>query len=334
MPFLSVVIPTYNRKETLLRALEALARQTLSPDEFEVIVVSDGSTDGTAEAVRERTYPYAFQFVEQQNAGPSAARNRGADLARGDVCVYIDDDIEPVPEFLAEHARLHREDPDLVAVGPQSPPDEPCACWVEWEHRMLERQYERFRSGEWELTGYNLYSGNFSAPRARLLEAGGFDVRYVRQEDVELGMRLAALGMKFRFASRAVGLHRPTRPFRSWYETPYTYGKRDVQIAREKGHLRVIELARQHYSQRSPVTRALAALCVGRRGLEAGLLAALRAGILASDALDVRQAALGFCSILFNLRYLQGMCEELGGRRRMWRVLQGDAGDVLAELER
>ncbi len=332
-PYLSVVIPTYNRKETLLLALTALERQDMAPDEFEVIVVSDGSTDGTTEAVHALERPYRFRYIEQANAGPSAARNHGARAACGEICVYIDDDIEPVPGFLSEHARLHRTTPDLVAVGPQSPPPgERCDCWIDWEHRMLERQYERFRSGEWQVTGHNLYSGNFSVPRLRLVEAGGFDERYVRQEDVELGMRLTAMGLTFTFAAPAVGLHRPTRPFRSWYATPYTYGQRDIQIARDKGEGRVIELARLHYSGRNPVTKALTRVCVGRAGLERALLGALRAGVFASDAVGLRRVALGLLSITFNVRYLQGMCHELGGRARMWRMLRGDGEDAAKAL--
>lgn len=333
MPVLSVVIPTYNRKETLLQGLAALSRQTLSPDRFEVVVVSDGSTDGTAEAVGSLHAPYALSFIQQANAGPSAARNNGARSACGDIVVFMDDDIEPVPQFLEEHARIHSSARDMVVVGPQSPPPgESCSCWVDWEHRMLEKQYARFRSGEWEVTAHNLYSGNFSVSRARLLQVGGFDERYVRQEDVELGMRLAALGLRFAFAPNAVGLHRPNRSFASWYATPYTYGKRDIQIAREKGHERVIELARRHYAGRNPVTRALTRLCVGRGVLEAGLLAALRLGLFGSESVGLRRVALGFCSLTFNVRYLQGMCDELGGRARLWRILRGTAEEAMAEV--
>src|SRR5689334_8065990 len=143
MPFLSVVIPTYNRQESLLRTLDALERQTFPAERFEVVVVSDGSTDGTPDAVRARTDPYRLRMLEQANSGPSVARNYGARSACGEVIVYVDDDIEPVSTFLEEHAKAHEAEPNLVLIGPQStPPGEWFPAWIAWEHRMLERQYE------------------------------------------------------------------------------------------------------------------------------------------------------------------------------------------------
>ncbi len=80
-PALSVVVPTYNRLQRLKRVLAALDAQVFPRDEFEVIVVSDGSTDGTDEYLRslERT---GLSFASQANAGPAAARNLGVELAR------------------------------------------------------------------------------------------------------------------------------------------------------------------------------------------------------------------------------------------------------------
>src|SRR5438093_1121539 len=142
---LSVVIPTYNRRESLLRALNALARQTYPADTFEVVVISDGATDGTREAIESLTMPYRLTFVEQKNSGPSVARNNGAERAQAPLIVYMDDDIEPVPAFLAEHAAAHADTENLVLIGPQSePPNEPIPHWIAWEHRMLQKQYDNF----------------------------------------------------------------------------------------------------------------------------------------------------------------------------------------------
>src|SRR2546430_900621 len=127
---LSVVIPTYNRKENLLRTLDALARQTLPADRFEVVVVSDGSTDGSAEAVHARAHGYRLRYLEQANGGPSVARNHGARAACGDLIVYLDDDIEPAPGCLEVHAGAHATDHTLVLIGPQSmPPGERFPVW-------------------------------------------------------------------------------------------------------------------------------------------------------------------------------------------------------------
>src|SRR6267378_524730 len=99
--YFSVVIPTYNRLDMLLRVLDALERQADAP-EFEVIVVDDGSTDGTASTVAKRAGDRLL-FRSQPNGGPGNARNHGVTLASGRVVVFIGDDTVPEPTFLAEH---------------------------------------------------------------------------------------------------------------------------------------------------------------------------------------------------------------------------------------
>lgn len=323
---LSVVIPTYNRKDSLLRTLNALAKQTLPASQFEVIVISDGATDGTAEAVRAfaPTAPYRLIFEEQKNSGPSVARNKGARMAANPLLVYVDDDIEPVSEFLAEHHAAHEGVTDLVLIGPQSePPNELISHWIAWEHAMLRKQYDNFVSGVWEAGPNNLYSGNFSLRREHLLAVEGFDTRFTRQEDVELGFRLAQIGLRFQFSMKANGWHRPTRPFASWYKTPFEYGRRDVQMAREIGEARAMELARKHYKERNRLTRLFARTCIGIAPLEWGVLAAGRSAVKFGG----RKVALTACSLLFNLRYLQGMCRELGGRGALWQAIaEGEKG--------
>jgi len=318
---LSVIIPTYNRKDSLLRTLKALERQTFPMDAFEVLVISDGSTDGTAEMVNTLKMPYHLEFVEQKNAGPSRARNNGSQRAHAPLLVFVDDDIEPVSCFLAEHAKVHENSPNLVLIAPQSGPfGEPMPAWIEWEHRMLQKQYANFTAGVWQIGPNNLYSGNFSVSRSALLEVGGFNENFTRQEDVELGFRLEKHGLRFQFSAEANGIHRSSRPFKSWYRTPFEYGKRDVQMSREQEDGdRIMVWARKNYSERNRLTKFLAKLAIGAPLLEAGVLAAVRGLVFYGG----RKVALLACSLLFNLRYLQGMCQELGGRTTLWHTLEG-----------
>jgi len=318
---LSVIIPTYNRKESLLRTLKALERQTYPMNAFEVLVISDGSSDGTAEAIASLNTAYRLEFVEQSNAGPSRARNNGAQRANALLLVFVDDDIEPVACFLAEHAKAHENDANLVLIAPQSGPfGEPMPAWIEWEHRMLQKQYVNFVSGVWEIGPNNLYSGNFSVSRAALLEVGGFNENFTRQEDVELGFRLEKRGLHFKFSPKADGIHRSSRPFKSWYRTPFEYGRRDVQMSREQEDGgRIMAWARKNYSERNALTKFLAKIAIGVPIME-GLVLALVRGMVFYGG---RKVALLACSLLFNLRYLQGMCQELGGRRTLWNTLEG-----------
>src|SRR5690349_12686793 len=121
-PRVSVVVPTFNRRASLHRLLMALSAQTYPTEQFEVIVVDDGSTDGTDQLLASLITPYALQVIRQANGGPAVARNRGVASAHGALIVFLDDDVEPVPELLAEHVAVHDAESDPVVIGPMSPP--------------------------------------------------------------------------------------------------------------------------------------------------------------------------------------------------------------------
>ncbi len=106
-PFFSVVIPTYNRKELLAKCLEALRVQSINPMLFEVIVVDDGSTDGTQTMLRQEKFPFEFRAIAVSNGGASAARNAGVGIAAGTFVAFTEDDVIPDVYWLAAaHARL------------------------------------------------------------------------------------------------------------------------------------------------------------------------------------------------------------------------------------
>lgn len=100
---LSVIIPTYNRKESLLTTLDSLCQQTWPARKFEVVVVDDGGSDGTGQ-VAQATFPFRLVYLSQTNQGSAAARNHGALQSSGDILVFIDDDVTLHPGYLAEIA--------------------------------------------------------------------------------------------------------------------------------------------------------------------------------------------------------------------------------------
>ena len=111
----SIVVPTYQRRDVLLGTLASLGALE-TPWPVELVVVVDGSTDGSADAARAVDVPFTVTVVEQANAGAAAARNRGAATARGEHLLFLDDDMTADPRLLVEHDAVLRAGAD-AAVG-------------------------------------------------------------------------------------------------------------------------------------------------------------------------------------------------------------------------
>lgn len=121
----SVVIPTYNRRAKLWQTLVSLQSQTLPPDEYEVIVVDDGSEDGTQEAAASWSLPCSLRCYRQEKGGAVAARNYGARQAIGEVLAFLDDDMVLSPEYLSELLHCYRSTPKALVVGTLRPFERP-----------------------------------------------------------------------------------------------------------------------------------------------------------------------------------------------------------------
>ncbi|HLX06893.1 MAG TPA: glycosyltransferase family A protein [Thermoanaerobaculia bacterium] len=190
----TVVIPTHNRLEVLTEVLSALVRQEGAPP-FEVVVVDDGSTDGTAEWLRHRSFDLALRVFSQENRGPAAARNTGVAVAAGRLVAFLGDDTVPAVGWLAAHRAAHRrhgDDPRLAVIG-----------YTGWHRRMRLTAFLRYINEHGLQFGYALirdpedvpfnffYTSNLSLPRDLLL-AEPFDLRfpYAAWEDIELAYRL------------------------------------------------------------------------------------------------------------------------------------------------
>jgi GT2 family glycosyltransferase len=313
-PFISVVVPTYNRRASLQRLLEALDRQSYPMTSFEVIVVDDGSSDGTPELARGKSSAYQLTVLEQQHAGPAAARNRGVAAASGGLIVFLDDDVEPLADLLWQHVATHEVHPNAVVIGPMSPPrDWSRPIWVRWEEEQLLSQYDAMIAGLWSCTARQFYTGNASLARERFTQAGGFDVSFKRAEDVELAYRLHDLGATLVFNPRAEVLHYAFRSFEAWRRTPYQYGRYDVVMHRS-GRQTLIWALRE-FQSRNVLNRALVKLLAGRRRMVGAAVGVLSAAVQVASQLGAYRQAQQGLSAMFGLLYWQGICDEFGGRR-------------------
>src|SRR5688572_23687930 len=113
----SIVVATYNRNAPLARLLESLVRQTVPRAEFEVVVVDDGSAEEAAPAVAPFQDTLQVTVLRQKNGGAAVARQHGAEIARGHLLVFLDDDMLVGEDFLAQHLAAHEGHPDRVVLG-------------------------------------------------------------------------------------------------------------------------------------------------------------------------------------------------------------------------
>jgi glycosyltransferase involved in cell wall biosynthesis len=314
-PTISVVIPTYNRVDRWPAVLRGLASQTFDFDDFEVVIVSDGSTDGTNEFLMNASTPYELILETQDNAGPAAARNRGVELARSAVIVFLDDDIVATPPLIERHSHWHRENPDQLAViGPMlSPPDAELSAPIRWEQAMLYKQYDAMARGDYPPVYRQFFTGNASVPRARVLAAGGFDLRYRRAEDIELAYRMSLDGLRFVYDADAAAFHYAERSFRSWLHNAHEYGVNDVMFSHEHPKEGLLERTRKEFAGRHRLVRWTTRACVARPWLEPPSEQLLRAAARAAEAIHAHGLTQSALSGLYNLAYYCGMAEELGG---------------------
>ena len=177
--------------------ISALEQQAYPLDAFEVIVISDGSTDGT-DAYLEAPLPDAATVVYAGQSGSRCRSQLGIKKAGGEFIVFIDDDLVPSLNcWRNTRARTMRQTKMLWCSGRAYPKGFEMAPWVRWEQEMLMKQYQAMLRGDWPATARQFYTGNASLRRSHLLAAGGFDEGFRRAEDVELAYRLADKGLGF-----------------------------------------------------------------------------------------------------------------------------------------
>jgi GT2 family glycosyltransferase len=236
LPRVSVVVPTHQRRASLERVLRSLGGQSLPPDEYEVIVAIDGSTDGTRELVDAMRTPFALRSIWKPRGGRASACNAGWRIATGALVVFLDDDMEATHEFLAAHLDVHAPDPSLGGVGAVPIATDGSA------NPVTRYVADRFNAHLRNLAapGYvfglrDFYSGNFSVAREILERIGGFDESFVvyGNEDLDLSLRLRAAGVRLVFSSAAVARQHYEKDFPALASDNLEKGRSAAQLARK-----------------------------------------------------------------------------------------------------
>jgi cellulose synthase/poly-beta-1,6-N-acetylglucosamine synthase-like glycosyltransferase len=237
----SVIVPAYNAAATLQACLDALESQTIPRHAYEVIVVDDGSTDATPDLLQKAE----VTALHQPHASQAAARNRGAEAARGEILLFTDADCEPEADWIER----------MLA-----PFQEPGVAGVKGRYRTRQRSLvARFVQAEFEEKYARLarqdridFVDTHAAGYRRdlFLESGGFDVRFPVDEDQELSFRLARAGHRLVFEPDAVVFHQ--HPERLW-----TYLWRKVHFARWKVLVVLLHPARAWRDSYTPLSQKL-----------------------------------------------------------------------------
>ncbi len=208
-PRISAILPTWNRAEYLKKALKGLTAQTLEPDEFEVIVVDDGSTDASHEVADLFSNSLDLIYVYQDNAGIAAAKNRGIEEARSPLLLFVDDDDVAGPTLLEEHLWSHERypDPAMAVLGRTELSSQ--VAWHPVMHFVTEVGFYLFCYPiipPDELLDYTYFWGGRSSCKTALLqEYGCFNPLFrFGCEDIELGYRLSKFGFRVVYNPRAV----------------------------------------------------------------------------------------------------------------------------------
>lgn len=205
--FFSVVIPTYNRLPILKKCLQALECQQLNNNslvsDYEIIVVDDGSTDGTQEWLEkcQAEFPH-LRWYRQSHQGAASARNLGVEKAKGDIIIFIDSDLVVTEKFIQAHA-------EGLERGRQKIKSDRLFTYG----RVINTSnFENPTAEPYKITDFSaayFATGNVAIARHWLLKAGLFDTRFQQYgwEDLELGIRLKKLGLKLIKCPAAVGYH-------------------------------------------------------------------------------------------------------------------------------
>jgi GT2 family glycosyltransferase len=211
---LSIIIPTYNRKDVLRKTLEAYCSQSAPEEILEIFAVDDGSTDGTDSVVAQSNEgsPIPIRYIRQEHRGAAAARNLAIRAAGGDLLLFTDDDIVPSPTLVEEHSKWHQQNPDpSAAVLGFVPwhPDVHATPFMNWLMQDGPVFCLRECAKRRELGFEFFYTCNLSLKAEFLRNNGIFDEDFESYgcEDLELGYRLTKKGLRLIYNPQAVAYH-------------------------------------------------------------------------------------------------------------------------------
>ena len=212
---LTIVVPTHNRRDLLRDGVASLRRQSFPVDRYEIVAVSDGSTDGTDEEYATPLASPATRLVRQEKRGLSAARNLGLHHAQGRLVMFVDDDMVADEKLAEMHVDAHARFDEHVAVRGRVKPasDLPDTAFCRIVIGDICGVYEAHADRARFVTFERALSWQTSFKKSELERLGGYDetFRLYGWEDIEFAYRASQQGLRFYYEPRAISLHRDQR---------------------------------------------------------------------------------------------------------------------------
>jgi glycosyltransferase involved in cell wall biosynthesis len=220
----SIIVPTRNRPTQLSACLQSLARLEYPKDQFEVIVVDDGSIAPPDAIVRGFKNKISVELLIQLHAGPAAARNTGAARARGRILAFTDDDCQPAPDWLEKLTACFDLAPDC-AIGGRTLNALPENSYSKASQVLIDYLYT-YHNADPNRASF-LTSNNLAMPADRFRAVGGFDAEWLRAaaEDRELCDRWLCYGNRLIYAPEALVYHAHPLTFRTFWQQHFNYGR-------------------------------------------------------------------------------------------------------------
>ncbi len=222
LPFFSIIVPTYNRPDQLTQCLHSLAILDYPRDRFEVIIVDDGSEMSLTDIVKPFKQNLDIDLIHQSNAGPAAARNRGAINAKGNFLAFTDDDCEPQAQWLKVLADYVHKFPHTM-IGGKTINKLTHNIYSKTSQLIVDIVYHHYNHNP--INAGFFASNNMVIPLSAYREINGFNESFKASEDRELCDRWRFDGRRLVYAESAVIRHAHELTLRSFCRQHFAYGR-------------------------------------------------------------------------------------------------------------
>ncbi len=311
----SVLIASYNNKRTLIPCLQHLSDQTFTASRFEVVVILDGSTDGSNEALQDLQRPFQLSVINKNNEGKAIALNEGARIARGKYFIVIDSDILTNPEFIESHFNSLQEADVVIGPIPLSELS-PVSFMTDGVKEWADQHCCDIAQKTNNFTCMDIFGANLSISKSAFEEIGGYRTDLRRTQDLHIGKKIINGGLKVAFCKTAIAAQIFDKTVPDLYDNLYYDGKSHYLFIQEYPEEK-INFKLGHYLPQTLSKRMLRPLIMRNRLLGNLIVTFSRIVLEWCRSQGLQWAVLGdIKGLIGDCIYWQGVYEEINDRKK------------------